>query len=325
MPKNVGVVVARFQVHRLTEGHLALLDHALEANSRVILFLGNSPLKNSTANPLDFRTRKHMVEKAYPGPGADLTIKYINDTGDNASWARALDKLIADETEEGDEITLYGSRDSFIPHYLEGGGEHRTEIIQTVEVRSGTETRKEIARTHAITNEAGRAAMIYASQDRFPTSYQCVDVAVLNRDAAFLLNPKRSSYGTVELQGRIPRILLARKKTDKLLRFFGGFVDPTDASLEAAARREVAEEANGIEIDGIKYVGSARVEDWRYAREPDGIMTALFVAQYQYGNPKPTDDLEGGEVRWVALDDLKITDIVPQHRHLFELLLQKGI
>jgi bifunctional NMN adenylyltransferase/nudix hydrolase len=159
-----------------------------------------------------------------------------------------------------------------------------------------------------------RAGVIWASQGRFPTSYQCVDVAVLDKQRGPGLGKPYAAT----------KILLGKKKTDKLLRFFGGFVDPADPDLETCARREVKEEA-GVEVAGVKYVGSANVPDWRYRGEPDCIKTALFTAVYQHGRPEPLDDLEGGEVRWVRFDELKQTDIVPQHRHLYDLLIEKGL
>jgi 8-oxo-dGTP pyrophosphatase MutT (NUDIX family) len=68
----------------------------------------------------------------------------------------------------------------------------------------------------------------------------------------------------------------------------GGFVDPNDSSLEAAARREVMKEAH-IEIATVEYVGSYRVDDWRFLREVDKIMTTVFVADYKSGHIQPDD------------------------------------
>lgn len=317
-PNAVGVVVGRFQVHKLHEGHIGLINHALALSDRVIIFVGNSPLKNSTANPLDFRSREQMLRSTFWAQRDRLTILYINDTGDNESWASDLDNQIATHTTPAElsSVILFGGRDSFVPHYEDGNGMYDSMYFDEVVEVPGTDIRKQIATSDARDSEDWRAALIYASQDRFPTSYQCVDVAVLRKMSA-----RDNEWNEVMRTD----ILLGRKKHDKLLRFFGGFVDPSDASLEAAVRREVAEEAGGISVDSPRYVGSANVEDWRYAREPDGIKTALFTVTYQWGKPEPTDDLAGGEVKWVPIADLKPTIIVPQHRHLLDLLLTKGL
>jgi bifunctional NMN adenylyltransferase/nudix hydrolase len=93
------------------------------------------------------------------------------------------------------------------------------------------------------------------------------------------------------------RILLAKKPGEDLLRFVGGFVDPTDGSLEHAASREFREETGGAEISGFKYIGSFRVNDWRYRSERDKIMTALFIGTYAFGSLTPSDDISSLE--WV--------------------------
>jgi bifunctional NMN adenylyltransferase/nudix hydrolase len=77
------------------------------------------------------------------------------------------------------------------------------------------------------------------------------------------------------------------------------FRGPTDASLEAAARREVMEEAH-IEISTPVYAGSFLVDDWRYRHEVDKIVSTLFVAEYMYGAIQPDDDIE--ELRWFRLN-----------------------
>jgi len=114
------------------------------------------------------------------------------------------------------------------------------------------------------------------------------------------------------------QILLGRKSTDKLFRFPGGFSDPNSDSLEADARREVAEEM-GVEVGDVRYVGSTLVNDWRYRNEPDCIKTALFTAAYVHGRPTPSDDMDA-EVRWFVLADLTEKDIAPSHRPLFRML-----
>jgi nicotinamide mononucleotide adenylyltransferase len=66
---QVGVIVGRFQTHYLHEGHLDLISHVLENHSQVIIMLGISRKQNSKRNPLDFATRKLMIEN-------DLKLEY---------------------------------------------------------------------------------------------------------------------------------------------------------------------------------------------------------------------------------------------------------
>lgn len=80
--------------------------------------------------------------------------------------------------------------------------------------------------------------------------------------------------------------------------FIGGFVDPKDASLEDAAKREVLEET-GLEIATPCYRGSHRIQDWRYRGREDQILTSFFTAKYLFGMPRAADDIV--EVEWVSV------------------------
>jgi bifunctional NMN adenylyltransferase/nudix hydrolase len=75
-----------------------------------------------------------------------------------------------------------------------------------------------------------RAGVVYAAYNRYPQAFPTVDVAVT----------RETDDGDLE-------ILLAKKPGEKGYRLIGGFVSPTDNSLQAAARRELAEEKH-IEV-----------------------------------------------------------------------------
>jgi bifunctional NMN adenylyltransferase/nudix hydrolase len=137
---------------------------------------------------------------------------------------------------------------------------------------------------------------------RFPVSYQTVDVAIINNDKN--------------------EILLVKKPNENKYRFCGGFSDPNSESLEQDARREVKEET-GVEIGEPKYIGSTLISDWRYNRgcEQDRIKTALFVADYVYGNPQGADDVEAA--KWFKLNTLKKSDIMEEHGVLLDMLVDK--
>lgn len=288
---DVGVLVGRFQVHELHEAHRDLIRHVCEQHEKVIIFLGVAPLPFSTSNPLDFESRKQMILSEFP----EVNVLYIKDHPSDRMWSKKLDDQIADLVLPGQSAVIYGGRDSFIAHY--SGANPTRELLQETFV-SGTEVRRSIARSSARNSADFRAGVIMASLNRFPTAYQCVDVAILTSDKQ--------------------KLLLGRKSTDQLLRFPGGFSDPTSPDLESDARREAYEET-GVEVAQLRYVGSTLVEDWRYDAEPDCIKTALFVGTYVHGRPNPSDDLDA-EVRWVDLNTLKEEHVVPQHRVLLSML-----
>jgi bifunctional NMN adenylyltransferase/nudix hydrolase len=289
---DVGVIVGRFQVHELHQAHKDLIQHVFDNHEKVIIFLGLSPLPVSFNNPLDFESRKQMILAEFP----EAIVLYCKDTVSDEVWSRKLDEMIGDVLTPTQTVVLYGSRDSFISHY--SGKFPTQELLQETFV-SGSTTRREIARSRARATPEFRAGVIWASQSRFPTAYTTVDVAVLD--------------GTREF-----KVLLGRKAHEKLFRFLGGFSDPNSETFEADARREVQEEA-GVTITDPIYLGSRRVPDWRYRNEPDCIKTILFKADYLAGRPTPGDDIE--EVRWFTIDTLKLTDIVPAHRPLMEMLM----
>jgi bifunctional NMN adenylyltransferase/nudix hydrolase len=296
---NVGVVVARFQVPTPTTAHIELIETVLKDHPKVFIFLGLSPVKGTINNPLDFQPRKQMLLEAFPHDKyPNLTIGYVKDQASDIEWSKALDSNIRDLLSPGEKAVLYGSRDSFIPHYK--GGFPTRELVSTRYI-SGTEIRKDVAKAPQ-SNPNFRMGVIWGTHQRYPAAIATVDVAVLNVEEK--------------------EILLARKSDEDLYRFVGGFVNPTDDSYEDAAVRELEEET-GVNANPttIEYVGSKKIDDWRYRNETDKIITHLYLAltSEHSGPAKAADDI--AEVRWFNLEDeLTIEDIVPEHRPLFKLL-----
>jgi bifunctional NMN adenylyltransferase/nudix hydrolase len=292
----VGVIVGRFQIHQLHDAHCDLIEQVMNNHKKVVLFLGVSPVLGSISNPLDFTSRKLMIQERYP----DLVILALPDKRYDETWSKNLDDRVREVFPMG-KVLLYGGRDSFIPHYK--GQFDTTELEQKIYV-SGTEVRKKISEEIKSSRE-WRAGVIWGSYNKYPTSYQTVDIAVFNEDET--------------------SILLAKKPGENKYRFIGGFVDVKDTSLEHTARREFAEEA-GAEIAVTSYVGSFRVNDWRYRSERDKIMTVLFKAKYIHGHLSPSDDIS--EIAWIEVDDLKKHGaiqkmIIEEHEPLMNILLTK--
>jgi bifunctional NMN adenylyltransferase/nudix hydrolase len=287
---DVGVLVGRFQVHELHEGHRKLLDYVAERHSKVVIVLGLAPVTPSLSNPLDFESRKQMLLEYLP----QAIIVYIKDMFDDELWSRKLSALVVDVCVGRQTAVLYGGRDSFIDHYK---GPYDTIELMQSEFWSGSAVRKQIARSSARSSADFRAGAIWATSARHPTSFQTVDVAILSEDGQ--------------------KVLLGRKPNEQQFRFPGGFAEPTSESLEGDARREVMEET-AVEISEPQYVGSVLVNDWRFRGEADKIKTVLFKAKYIFGHPTPGDDLE--EVRWFDLAGVSDGDLVPAHRPLMAML-----
>lgn len=288
---DVGVIVGRFQVHELHEAHKALIDTVMKNHDSVLLFVGLTPLRGTTKDPLDFAARKRMIQEDYP----NLDVYYIDDVYDDDRWSSNLDYQIDRWKKPHQTVTLYGSRDSFIPHYT---GKFPTQEFESDIWVSGTTIRRRIANSFNPTKDF-RAGMIAASFNRYPTCFPTVDIAVLDKENG--------------------NVLMVKKPDEDGWRFPGGFANPESPSYEADARREVAEET-GVEIDGIKYIGSTLIDDWRYRNNTDQIKTLFFEATYIFGRPEGADDVE--LAMWVSLVDLfegKV-NVVTAHLPLVEML-----
>lgn len=267
-PFDVGVIVGRFQVHELHEGHKELIQHVVDNHDKVIVVLGNSPLWASTNNPLDFQARRQMIHELFP----DVEIAYVMDVNNDDLWSKSLDKIVGALVSPGQTTVLYGSRDSFIKHYT---GRFDTRTLEAERVFSGTSVRAKIKGAATKATADFRAGVIWATGARFPTAYTTVDIAIMDGD----------------------RLLLGRKEGEAKYRFVGGFSDPQSGSFEDDAIREVKEET-GLDLMGLRYIGSTRVDDWRYRSEPDCIKTMMFVAETCGGTANADDDL--AEVKWFS-------------------------
>jgi len=283
---DIGVIIGRFQIHELHEAHKEMIGEVLKRHEKVILFLGVSPTLSTRRNPLDFRSRKLMIEEAF---NKDIIILPINDRKSNKIWSDQVDIKIR-EVESIGSVVLYGSKDSFIPFY-----EGKFDTIELVpkSMVSASDVRREISKRVERTKEF-RAGVIYSTYNTYPTVHPVIDVAILNEE------------GT--------EVLLGRKKDEQLFRFVGGFTDVTDESYEQTVRRE-AQEETGLSIGDVTYITSTRVDDWRYRSNSErSVMTAFFKAKKVFGQAKANDDIV--EVAWHQIYTLRTNDVVGEHERL---------
>jgi bifunctional NMN adenylyltransferase/nudix hydrolase len=292
----VGVIVGRFQIHELSEGHRDLINFVVKEHPRVVIVLGLAPLHVTRNNPLNFAARKQMISEAYP----NIDVLYIKDTQSDEVWSKNLDKLVRDVIGPTQTATLYGSRDSFIQYY---SGKFPTQELEADRVTSATEVRERIAQTTKNSPDF-RAGVIYAAFNQYPKVIPTVDIAILSEDGK--------------------KMLLGRKPDEDKYRFIGGYAE-VKGSYENDASRETQEET-GLEIGPPEYVGSMIVPDWRYRKEEDKIKTILFKAKYIFGMPKGADDI--AEVWWADIEKLRLAPeqyIMEVHLGLFELFVKKGL
>lgn len=287
----IGVIIARFQTPFLHDGHKHLIDSIKEAHSKCIIVLGVSQIKGSQRSPYDYFTREKMI-KAYD---PDLIVLPIMDMPSDQEWSKQLDMTLSGVV-VGENFTLYGSRDSFIKYY---SGRFKCKELSQKGNYNATEIRDQL-KDRVKSSEDFRSGILYGICDRFPVSYSTVDIACI-------------SHG---------KILLGRKSAHDTLRLPGGFVDPSDNSLEAAAARELREECGPIEVGKMNYEMSTNIDDWRYRGEVDCIKTTLFTCDHVFGKAEAGDDLVS--VEWVPIKELPIYEaggkLNPAHRPLFEYI-----
>ena len=292
---DVGVIIARFQVADLHEAHRTLISDVKATHPQVIILLGVPPIFDRE-NPLSYAMRETMVRELYP----DVVVAPLWDHPSNEEWSRDLDTQLAGLLGTNQTACLYGGRESFIPLY---SGSYPTRELKQNHWVSGSYLREQL-KNHTVDSAEARRAVIWASWQMFDTSYQTVDIAVLRPEEDHTC------------------VLLARKEIDgDKWRFPGGFVQPSDTSLEAAAKRELREEVPGVvrgPLDETCYLGSFRIEDWRYQSSCAKICTAFFYVLHLEGNPRPADDVD--EVQWFRIDDLRPEGLVPAHGILLTAL-----
>ncbi|WP_127128917.1 NUDIX domain-containing protein [Pseudoflavitalea rhizosphaerae] len=294
--KTTGVIVARFQTPYLHEGHKYLIDEIRSKHNKVVVVLGVSPVKGSRRNPFDFYTREKLLKQYAP----ELVVLPLSDHPSDNAWSQQLDKLLA-STFPMEMFMLYGSRGSFIPYY---SGSLSVQALPELGDHSATHIRDENA-DKVLDSADFRLGINYAYHTTYPKVYATVDVAVINETTK--------------------EVLLGKKPNAAEWRFPGGFSDPEDESFEVAARRELSEECGDIEVQGMQYIGSARINDWRYKNETDKIISLFFKTKFIFGTPKASDDLAA--LSWFPLSELQImkvqNKITPEHHVLIDLLLNK--
>ena len=170
---DIGVIVGRFQIHELHSAHKHLIEEVLSRHDKVIIFLGVSMAIGTRKNPLDFTSRKLMIEELY---GERLSgIFPISDMKFDDLWSKQLDTKIREVFPTG-SVVLYGSRDSFLPHYV--GGFDTCEL-KPESLVSASDVRKAV-KNKSLRCKEFRAGMIYAANLPFPFNYTTIDVVIFN-------------------------------------------------------------------------------------------------------------------------------------------------
>lgn len=293
---HLGVVVGRFQVPDLHPAHHILIGEAMRATDQLLLILGVPHTRGTNNDPLDYATRRLMIQRHYP----QANVIPLNDVASDLQWSRNLDAAIRTLIKEDDKVTLFCGRDGFNSAYR---GKFPVKDIETVPTYSGTGLRVD-ARKAPRDSIDFRQGVIYGVGTKYPMTHMTVDIAVIG--------PKG--------------ILVARRPNANKLRFPGGFVDFADHSLEQSAHRELLQEM-GLEAKSeaaFEYVASLPVDDWRYRGRPDQrIMTTLFAIREEDTVGEHTPDGEELEdFTYVSPDGGSLESMTEEHKPLYMALVR---
>lgn len=291
MKEKLSVIIGRFQTPHLHRGHIELIEEAEKFSKNILILIGCTAATGSDKNPMDFETREGMFYE-----NGRFVVKPLFDNPSDKDWSDSVDKIIADL---GFEVaTIFGGRDNSIEGYY--SGKHKIKIIEQKGAHSSTLLRKGVAKW-PIQSSDFRSGIIYHTENRYPIVYSTVDIAV---------------WRHVEPIPAKAEILMG-KKGDKF-NFIGGFIDPNDVDLRAAACRELKEEA-GFETSYLMYEFSYKVEDARYKNTKDSIMTHLFsTCKFDMlPDQSKISDEEFKEFAWIPASESSLDLISEAHRPLF--------
>lgn len=315
---SFGIIVGRFQTHELHDGHTELFRVVKGRHNRIIIFVGCTKVGLTRHNPLDFETRKKMIQAKFP----DFTVLPLQDKKTDEQWSKALDERIDDAIGGVPaEVILYGSRDSFAPHY---NGRHKVKELEIEIPQSTNSTDIRAKLTNTVMESADfRAGCIYAMHQLFPRVITCVDVAIVHMrpwtHGLMSDEVKAAEKPGCNLQPTL-FLLLGKKEEDTLWRFVGGHAMKKNPKFEGDVVMEAQEETT-LDVTDVEYVDSNVINDWRWRSEPtEGIKSLFFIAKSMTMGGHGADDLPTAQ--WHKLSDLTPEDIEPVHRHFFVSLVK---
>ncbi len=295
---RIGVVIGRFQVPELHPGHDHLLGHVAGVSDKLVVFIGVSPIDGESAEfALTYSQRQSVFARSKYKDAITLP---LFDMPSSKDWSLQIDALLM-QLYPREHVTLYGGRDSFAQEYSGAFPVTTVPVNHALSIIQGRDIRESLIEE---SSEEFLRGQIRALQRLFPTAYHTVDVAALNDKE---------------------ELLLIQRKDNNEWGMVGGFVDPTDDSAEHAAVRELSEEtglgfASGAR-SSMQYVGSHRINDWRFRGSRNKIISSFFLCRPMTTGVRPNYD-EVQDYKWVPVSDpatrVLIADV---HKPLLDDLL----
>lgn len=316
LPKEpIGIIYLPFQTQSIPHEYISLVEEAIQNHQKVIIALPVRRITPSKRSPLDFFTRLRMIQEQF---GSMVTVVAVGNEKYEDRMVSVFEAAVkAPFSEMRGKVVLYTDK-AFGEIYLAKGGKWRLELVP-----DALEIEEKLRKT-ASPNEFDerdeqwmyRVGVIAALRAQFPISWSTVDIAIRR---IVMVDREAPPHEKI-------MYLLGRKPGEHGWRFPGGFKDMEDESYEVAVWREAGEEVlkEGVEKEKAltypTYIGSRRINDWRYRGEIDGITTLFYQVTF-IGNEEDIqagDDL--GDAKWFDFDEITEEMLEGEHVHLFRML-----
>ena len=254
----------------------------------MILVVKTPAVKSTKDSPLSYESVEWMARCSFDGLFKE--IRSLKECNDPEKWCKDLDALLPENCTiyELDDLCLHSRK------YEENSGKHPIVVLST-----GLDEHERMLRETVDTETQNfdyRRGAQAALNSQYDSVYPTVDCVIFSDDS-------------------LSHMYMVKKPDEKRWRFVGGFSDPSDTSYSCAARREAKEET-GMECVCFDWIGSTKIDDWRYRNERNKIITNIFAMKVVSGEAKADDDVS--EIELKNIDELTFDDIQPEHIPIFE-------
>lgn len=103
---KVSVVIGRFQPFH--NGHLDLVNQALDKADRVIILVGSCKQPRTIKNPFTFEERKGMILQVFKNDNRITVLPTLDYAYNDNLWISEIQKTVYDATNKGDEVSIVG-------------------------------------------------------------------------------------------------------------------------------------------------------------------------------------------------------------------------
>ena len=302
---DYGVIIGRFQIDDLTQGHRRLIHHAITKHTvdKVIILVGTREAVAGSKNPLSFLTRKEMIQESWP----NILILPLLDQPTDEMWVKKVDETIKSVIGFSASATIYHGRDSIGKHY---NGRYPLELFTSGIDETSASQRREIIKKSSPNTQEKRWGVIHAYENLHFRTHETVDIALFNYDTSALL-------------------VVQKPEDSNFWRLPGGFIDKGEVSRQAAAR-EVHEETGMTIVNGEKGLhifDDFMINDWRIRDEPNvQHRTILLYGMAETLQPPVAGD-DIARVKWIEFptnpwnweQTIKLwceSNIMPSHREI---------